>query len=369
MTPPWDVRLVRARGEEGRAWREALEALAARDVYWLPDYAAAYEDIGEGEAAAFVGRRDGALVIHPVMLRDVAALPWASSLRPAAAGAGGRPWRDLVTPYGYGGPLTSESDPRRRAALVASFESARGALCRELGIVSEFIRFHPLLANHAGFEGSAALVRRGSTVWVELADEETLLAGMQPTARNKVRRARRDGASAAVESGPEAVAILFAVYTETMRALKAPESYFFPESYFAALAGLPGEAARIQIVRREGRPVWAGLFLRGGELLHYHLSGTAGGERVTGANNLALLAAALQGRAEGARLFHLGGGFGSREDSLYQFKASIGDRRAEFWTGSIVHDPERYEALGRLREAAGAGTAVTGDYFPAYRAP
>jgi hypothetical protein len=373
MSGGWDVRLVRARGDGARAWRDALERLPRRDVYWLPEYAAAYEDIGEGEAAAFIGRRAEDLVIHPVIVRDVTALDWA---RPLRAEAGAKRWLDAVTPYGYGGPLTSETDPARAAALAASFEEARGALCREEGIVSEFIRFHPLLGNHAGLEGRASLVRRGETIWLRLGSEEALLAAMQPAARNKVRRARRDGVQTAFESGPEAVRTLFDVYTQTMRALDAPPGYFFPESYFAALAALPDGAARILVARHEGRAAWAGLFLRAGDLLHYHLSGTAGGPRVTGVNNLALLAAALHGHSEGAQRFHLGGGFGSREDSLFQFKASVGDRRAEFWTGSVVHDPRRYEMLCGLRglkmekgDGGGAPGSGAGDYFPAYRAP
>jgi hypothetical protein len=68
-------------------WREALAALPHGDVYWLPEYAAAYEDMGEGEAAAFVGHRAGAIVIHPVIVRDVTGMGWAR-ITGVAAGLG-----------------------------------------------------------------------------------------------------------------------------------------------------------------------------------------------------------------------------------------------------------------------------------------
>ncbi len=366
------VALVPAAGSGSALWRAALEGLARRDVYWRPEYAALYAGSETGEAAAFVTHGAGlGTVVHPVLVRDITALPWASGLR-----VHGSPWRDLATPYGYGGPLGSEEEPAARAAQLAAFEEARGALCLELGIVSEFVRFHPLLCTHEGLPEAMRLQRRGETIWLELPApgagdaEEALLRAMQPAARNKIRRARAAGAAAAVEPGTEAAGVLHALYRETMTALDAPADYFFPRSYFETIAALPEERAFVVIVRHEGRAVWAGIFLREGELLHYHLSGSGGGPRVTGANNLALLAAALEGRARGARRFHLGGGFGSREDSLFQFKASVGDRRAEFWTGARIHDPGRYDALRALRSgAAGAAPAGTGDYFPAYRAP
>ena len=110
--------------------------------------------------------------------------------------------------------------------------------------------------------------------------------------------------------------------------------------------------------------------MRSGEFLHYHLSGTAGQDRTPGVNNLALLAASLSGAARGAKTFHLGGGFGSREDSLFAFKASIGNRRSAFWTGQRVLDRSAYESLTRARNAMGGGSAaMDGNYFPAYRAP
>lgn len=372
------VELLGASGDDARRWRAALAAIAAvgpADIYFLPEYAALYEALGEGKAAAFV-MHDTATpsgrvraVVHPVLMRDIGRLPWAERLRDNPSG----PWRDLTSPYGYGGPLATEEDPSARAELLTEFEAARTRLCEELGIVSEFVRFHPLLRTQVGCAPSFELTRRGETVWLELGDEEALLAAMTPGARNKVRRARSSGVTAAAESGAEAIRIMHESYSARMHAVDAPSSYFFPESYFAALARVPSDGTDIIIARLEGRPVWAGMFLQHGEMLHYHLSGSADGARIPGVSNLALLQAARRGAARGARKFHLGGGVGSLADSLFAFKASVGDRRAEFWTGSKVHVRDRYEALVEMRArgtADGRGSAGgESGYFPAYRAP
>jgi hypothetical protein len=274
---------------------------------------------------------------------------------------------DVITPYGYGGPLCSADDPERRHVLVREFDRQFRALCRRRGAVSEFIRFHPLLATHRGVDGELDLVRRGETVWLEIStDEERVMAAMSPAARNKVRRARRDGVVVRAEAGPAAIRIFTGLYHETLDRLAAPSSYYFPERYFERLSHLLGPACEILIAWRDRSPLWAGMFLREGELLHYHLSGSAAGGRIPGVNNLGLLEAAVRGAARGARIFHLGGGVGSRPDSLFAFKASVGDRRAEYWTGQRIFDPVSY---AQLCEARGKSAATNGSYFPAYRAP
>ncbi len=355
-----EVALLSARGADAERWREALRRCPRRDVYYTPEYALAAESAGDTAAVA-VMECGGDAIVHPVMIRDLSVLPWASAAPVPAARC------DVITPYGYGGPLCSADDPTRRDGLMREFDRQFRDLCRRRGAVSEFIRFHPLLATHRGMAGDLNLVHRGETVWLEIStDEERVMAAMSPAARNKVRRARRGGVVVRAQAGPDAIRIFTTLYHRTLDRLAAPSSYYFPERYFERLADLLGPACEILVATRDRSPLWAGIFLREGELLHYHLSGSAGDGRIPGVNNLGLLEAAVRGAARGARIFHLGGGVGSRPDSLFAFKASVGDRRAEYWTGQRIFDPVSY---GRLCEARGKDAAPSGSYFPAYRAP
>jgi hypothetical protein len=69
-------------------------------------------------------------------------------------------------------------------------------------------------------------------------------------------------------------------------------------------------------------------------------------------------------KERGNRVFHLGGGSGSREDSLFHFKAGFSPLRAEFQSVRVIFDQERYQALALRAQGIPSAT----DYFPAYRA-
>ena len=70
--------------------------------------------------------------------------------------------------------------------------------------------------------------------------------------------------------------------------------------------------------------------------------------------------------AAGARVFHLGGGVGGREDSLYHYKAGFSDRRHAYGVWRWIVDPKAYEEMCD-RFAAGEAPAGREDFFPAYR--
>lgn len=361
--PETDFAFVRADGRDVERWRDVLSRFPRPDVYYTPEYALAYESPGEEPAAALLVC-GGDAVIHPVIVRDLSGLSWAGSVQGPAARC------DFITPYGYGGPLCSAEDPQRRAALVREFDRRFRALSRERGAVTEFVRFHPLLATHQNVDGDLDVVQRGETIWLEVTtDEERVMAAMSPTARNKIRRARREGVVVRAHTGPEAIRTFTALYYGALDRLAAPRVYYFPAQYFDRLGQLLGAKCEILVAWRDASPLWAGIFLREGEFLHYHLSGSAG-SRVPGVNNLGLLEASLRGAARGSRVFHLGGGVGSRSDSLLAFKASVGNRRAAYWTGQRIFDPAVYARLcDARRNVAGTPAAVSGSYFPAYRAP
>src|SRR5207237_8605866 len=91
----------------------------------------------------------------------------------------------VTTPYGYGGPVAiGESPP------VARFYELYEGWCRERGIVTTFIRFHPLLANHLQARAPVHVEPLGPTIGWRLDAPADLVALTHSKHRNKVRRAQ-----------------------------------------------------------------------------------------------------------------------------------------------------------------------------------
>jgi hypothetical protein len=307
-------------------WGELLTQLGCADAYLLHAYVDASCALDSGE---------------PVLLQhDDTVL--ACIVRPIP----GTDAHDVTTPYGYGGPVGQ-----------GNFHGAYERWCAERNVVSTFIRYHPLYENHRGAPHASYA---SATVGWPL--EGDLLAGMHGKHRNVVRKAQKAGVAVDVTAAPEDLSSFAALYQQTMERQNAAGYYFFSREYWEGLIRLGGHLVRFD-AQVEGEAVASALCLRGDRWLHYHLGATGDSARDLGASNLLLYTAAVWGQEQRLEEFHLGGGAGAKEDSLFAFKErfSPGSRR-EFWVGKLVHDEDAYRRL------SGGAEIDYESFFPAYRA-
>ena len=251
---------------------------------------------------------------------------------------------DAITPYGYGGPAGRD---------VREFWRAYEGWCRAHGVVTTFVRFHPLYANAR--EAPIHVEPLAPTVAWRL-DQEDLPAGMHLNHRRAVRKAQKAGVT--VTSG-EGVGGFVPLYEATMRRAAASPFYFFPSSYWEALerAGVLRFDAQ-----RDGDLVASALCLASPPWLHYHLGASSDEGRRIGAMHELFLEAATWARARGYERFHLGGGVGGRDDSLHEFKRRFdAGGLVDAAVGKAVHDEDAYRRL--------SGDAGLDGFFPAYRRP
>ncbi len=107
----------------------------------------------------------------------------------------------------------------------------------------------------------------------------------------------------------------------------------------------------------------ASIMLAANQMMNYHLSGSMKEYSSLAANNLLLYEAALWGTANGYKSLYLGGGVGTREDSLFKFKRTF--FRGElnhFFIGKKIYNQEKYDELVEMRNLS------EGAFFPRYRA-
>jgi serine/alanine adding enzyme len=253
----------------------------------------------------------------------------------------------VITPYGYGGPVG------------AGFWGPYEDWCRANGVVTTFVRFHPLYANHREVSPTVRVERLAGTVAWRLDEEDDLFERMHRHHRRVVRKAVAAGVEASAAVAPESLERFVRLYEQTMERAEAAGFYYFPPEYWRALE----TELREHVVLFEAGEDAALLCLAAPPWLHYHLGASSEAGRKLGSSTLLFLEAARWAAELGYTRFHLGGGVGGARDSLYEFKLRFDPGgELEAAVGKAIHDEEAYRALA-------GPTAGTDGFFPAYRAP
>ncbi len=328
-------------------WISVLDE-SAYDFYSLPGYVDLCARDEGGEARALLVEHDGNCMVLPLIVRDI---------------SGGR-GVDATSPYGYPGILSvGGGDP---AFLRASLKAGIDAL-RATGVVSVFVRLHPLL-NPLPPEGIGTVVLHGETVSIDLTQSsEALWADTRGGHRREIERAVRLGCVARIDEAWAHVEEFKRLYRETMTRRHAAPGFFFGDDYFERLRVTLGERLQLAVVESGGAVAAAGLFVETGGIVQYHLSGADGSFAKVQPTKLMIHFMRGWAKERGNQTMHLGGGVGSQNDSLFQFKAGFSSRRHAFRTMRIVVDEARYRRLV-LDHDPSLDPADLGGFFPLYRA-
>ena len=344
---------------EDRTWTSVLRR-CPHDLYHLPPYAQLEADWIGARPIAFVHSDGPDAMLVPLLERST----------PGGAGT------DTVTPYGYSSPVFTDGAPAGfRLQALRMFQAA----ARDRGLVTSFIRLHPLLQpaiddlDSFGTDsgGRWSQEDRGVTVTMPLdLEADAFAAGMAHGHRVDIARLRDTGCRVDIDT-EQAWAAFPGIYRFTMEKVGAAAAYYYTDDYIAAFRrNLAGYVHCGAVIDHDGAVMCVGLFTQVSGILQYHLSGTAEGYSKRAPMKLLLAGMRDWARARNIRHFHLGGGLGARRDSLYQFKRHFGGNELPFRTVAIVHDDDAFDReAGRWLEIAGPDASIANDFFPPYRAP
>lgn len=323
------------------------------DLYFEEKYGLLYEDIERGKCEIFEYHSGFGVVRHLFIKRPIPV-----SLK-------GELYYDLVTPYGYGGPVILECDKQNRKVLVKEFEHSFADYCRKNNIVSEFVRFHPVLQNAQDFCNCYELTFRRKTTGTNLRDyEEPIKNEFSKSKQKSIQKAIQAGLEYKVTLKPENLDDFQKIYHDTMKRKNAEEVYFFGKEYFSRLLEYLGEHVLLVEVIHKDKVIGMGLNFVYGKMIHIHLSGTCQEFQYLAPSVMLRYALVQWGKNRGIELIHEGGGRSSSlDDPLYVFKKQFGKNTDfNYYVSSKIWDEKRFEAL---RQAADSED-VTVD-FPADR--
>ncbi len=323
------------------------------DIYFEPNYAKLYAG-KEDEVVEYVFQNDLGTVSNLFIKRKIETL------------IDGLQYYDITTPYGYGGPIIRElKEAGRKSELVQEYISDFERYISDNRIISEFIRFHPLLRNAQDFQAVYQCNFDRKTVGTDLTYDDVIGTEFSRHRRKDIRRILKEpGISYEIDEHPETLDDFIDIYYSTMDRDGAGADYYFKSSYFRDLLERFPEHVITAKVLMNDRPIAMGIYFRYQKYLHAHLSGTLSEYLAYSPAYILKYALALYGHEHGYEVIHYGGGSSRAPDnSLYRFKKEFGkNTEFDFYIGKKIWHQEIYDKLCCI-----SGKADT-VFFPAYRA-
>jgi hypothetical protein len=332
-------------GPDAPEWAGALPRLR-HDMYHEPSYVVLDAALYGGEPAAFHYADDGHVLLMPLIVRGI---PDLSEM-------------DALSPYGYPAPVSDTAEHafwNRACAAMIDCLAANG-------IITAFVRMHPLLDAPLETLGEhGCLVRHGETVSMDLTVTlDEMWSRTRSDHRNHINRARRAGTKV-VFDGWDRLAEWVAVYHDNMRRVGASDYYFFTYEHLAALHEAVGDRMHLAVALEGDEVVGGNTFFEHDGIATGYVSST---RRARGRYADEMLYDEVRRfcKARGDTVFHLGGGKGGANDSLFFYKSGFSPSRHPFHTWRLVTDPVAYRKVVAARRPS-ANPEDLAATFPPYR--
>jgi hypothetical protein len=328
-------------------WEEALDR-APYDYFHTPAYVAACAAHEDGQALLFLADAGDHGMLAPLVRHPLG--PFGESFQA---------FSDARSPYAYPGPVYwGCTVPGRLEALHRAFEQA----LRDLGVVSVLLRLNPYLEiPEPGLAAVGDVQAHGPLVYLDLRDPEGSWGGINSANRRFIRGQLADGCEVRIDDWSTLDPVV-AAYHAAMERLGASSFYYFRREFFLRLREADPAHFHLATAFSAQGEVTGGLFFTEmGGLVHAFLSGVL--DRFAHLSPAKLLnnAVRLWGVQQGCHTFNLGGGLGTAQDKLFQFKVRFSNLTRGFATFRKIIIPEVYLALAGTLEPDPSG------YFPRYR--
>ncbi|MDQ0150870.1 GNAT family N-acetyltransferase [Eubacterium multiforme] len=323
------------------------------DIYFNEDYGRLYEKIEGGILKSFKLECNFGKIKNIFIRRKIPIV------------INGKIYNDIITPYGYGGPIILDCDEHSKENLINQYEKEFFKFCMDNNIVSEFIRFHPIEKNALDFKRIYNIEKNRITLGTNLKDfEDPIGSEFCKNCRRKIKKALKDGVTFEVEKSPENLDEFIEIYYLTMDRNNALEYYYFDKEYFNNI--LKRFRDNIVIVKAifKDKVIASEFCFLSNKTIHIHLSGSLTDYLSLSPTYVLRYAVTLWGKENGYELVFYGGGrTSSLEDGLYKFKKNFSKNTFyDFYIGKKIWNEGIYRKLCESKNVS-----EVEKFFPAYR--
>ena len=345
--------------DEREKWNKIVKSFENYDIYYLTDYLKAFKIHGDGEPLLFYYEDKNFKAMNVVMKRDIA------FDKQFIGEIATNTFYDIMTPYGYGGFLIEGIIIQES---LKKLDNEYVALCLEEGIISEFVRFHPVIKNSEDLKDIYDISMLGKTITMQLSSQNKILSNLTSEKKKRIRKAKKLGFEIYWGRNSELIDKFIVLYNSTMDTNDAKDYYYFNKEFFTSiLYDLKYHSSIFYAVDDEERIIAMAIFLFTNRQINCFLSASDKELDNLALTNLIMYEVACWGSENGYQTLHMGGGVGGKEDSLYNFKKGFNKNSAtQFPIGKKIFNKEKYRMLEDIRKEKDDFNAET-SFFPIYR--
>lgn len=339
-------------------WDSMVKSFSNYDVYYLSGYTKAFQLYGDGEPTLIYYHDEEIRALNVVMVRDIAEdKKFKDKIQSQS-------FFDITTPYGYGGFII-EGIPNN--SNLKKLNEEYFDYCYSKNIISEFVRFHPVLGNSKINSEIYEVLDLGKTITMDLISKEQVWNDLSSKNRNVIRKAIKSGVKIYWGRSPELIDEFILLYNSTMNKDEATDYYYFNKEFYKSVLEDLKYNCLIFYAVYDQKIISIAMIIYGNDNVHYHLSASDREYQSLAATNLLLYEVACWGCGNGYKTFHLGGGLGSKEDSLFKFKKSFNkNSKTYFSIGKKIFNQDKYDELIEIRNTE-IGFEINSSFFPTYR--
>lgn len=277
-------------------------------------------------------------------------------------------YNDAVSVYGYAGVLAVNMDEHFHKE---KFHKELQACFNAYKIVSVFSRLHPYIDYQESLlDGLGTTTTLGKVVYIDL---EESLENQRKMFSSRIKtyiNTSRKTCTVIETKCEDHLNAFMDLYEETMKRVNAHEKYYFNDKYFKQLISSEDFTVKLLLsIHKESQSIQGGaLFIEKGPFVQYHLSALREDCLEPSCIKLVIDEMRIKSTNGGFKYLNLGGGRGSKEDSLFTFKSNFSKKFKDFKIWKYVVNQDMYNILvkNHLKDVV-ENDSVDPEFFPAYR--
>ena len=318
---------------ETLAYKKLLQEKWDNNVYYSIEHLTHFEKESDSLKYFLFEKDNAPIILMPFVFRKI------------TIGEKKYPYYDVISPYGYNGPLYNDSVSIED---ITAFWEHVDRWYRENDVITEFIRFS-LNENHISYSGF--LVKTLANVRGNLLDNfEDQWNSFHAKVRNNYRKALNYDLSFRIytkhEITKDIINTFNNIYVATMHRNNADSLYFFSKDYFENLILSNVDNFSIAIAYYKDIPISIELIIDLGETIYAFLGGT-NAEYFSYRPNDFLRVKIIEWAIENRKQHYVLGGGMKDGDGLYKNKKTLfpKDNDVMFYTGRKIINQEIYDLL------------------------